>query len=131
MNDLITAVIADDEDYVRIIIKKILEKFNCNILGEAKDGSAALKMVLENKPDLVLLDVNMPLKQGDEVLSEIKKQLPDTTVLIITQFVDQRTIERFFDLGADNFIRKDYMANQIEEVISEALDKIKSASRFR
>jgi DNA-binding NarL/FixJ family response regulator len=131
MKDVITAVIADDEEYVRIIIKKILTKFNCNILGEASDGASALKLISEKKPDLVILDINMPIMQGDEVLREIKKQLPDTIVLIITQLVDQRTIERFFDLGADNFIRKDYMANQIEEVISESITKIKTSVSFR
>ncbi len=45
-------------------------------------------------------------------------------VLILTQFNDRKTIEKFFDLGVDNFIRKDYMADQITNVISESIAKI-------
>ncbi|MDD3149395.1 MAG: response regulator transcription factor [Candidatus Gastranaerophilales bacterium] len=123
-------LIADDDKIVRIMIKKILSDFKCEIVAEAQNGEEAVDFFIKYSPDVVLLDLKMPKKDGIESLKEIKAISKDAVIIILTSVSDMKEIEKCFDLGIENYIRKDLGANEIRRIfeitckkMSEKLDK--------
>ena len=82
---MINVLIADDHKMVREGLKRILEfEGEISVVDEADNGQECLKKVRTSKPDVVLLDINMPVMNGIETLEEIRKKKPKTKVLILT-----------------------------------------------
>jgi two-component system, chemotaxis family, chemotaxis protein CheY len=112
-------MVADDEISCRALIKAVLNSMNCEVVGEATNGEEALLLYRKLKPHLLMLDVNMPLKTGDEVLKEIMVEFPHAFVIMLTSVVDLPTIERCLSLGASNYIRKDIPVDEMKSIIRE------------
>ena len=82
-------VIADDDDDIRAAVRGLLEGDPVvEIVGEAGDGTAAIDLVSELKPDILILDLAMPIATGAEVLEQVKESAPGTKVLLFTAFPD-------------------------------------------
>ena len=77
-------LIADDEAHVRALMKRIVLSLGCKIVGEATNGVETVELFKKEKPDLLLLDINMPLKNGEEVLEAIMGEFPDAGVIMMT-----------------------------------------------
>ena len=116
------AIIADDEMHIRLYLRSILESMNMEVVGEATNGNEAIKLYSEKKPNFLLLDLNMPVKNGDEALKEIMTDYPDALVIILTATVDKKTVETLIDLGASNFIRKDTSVAEMKKILKETWD---------
>jgi two-component system, chemotaxis family, chemotaxis protein CheY len=91
----------------------------CEVVGEATTGVEAIELFKQLRPHLLLLDINMPSKTGDEVLKEIMAEYPKAFVIIVTSVADQESIERCIQLGAANYIRKDTPIEEIRQTIRE------------
>lgn len=119
----ITALIVDDDDHVRgflvVLIRRLLE----GTVLEARNGKEAVELYREERPDLVLLDVNMPHLNGMDALVQIKKINPDAVVIMITSLATRRIVEDAANRGATNFIRKDTSKSQILEAITETIEQ--------
>jgi two-component system chemotaxis response regulator CheY len=118
-----TVVIADDEMYVRVVIRSILESLQLNVVGEAADGEEALRVFRDKKPDLLLLDVNMPLKTGEDTLRTILGEFPEARVIMFSSVADRDSVERCLDLGARHYIRKDCPPDEMRRIIQEVLEE--------
>ncbi|OGI02813.1 MAG: hypothetical protein A2Y25_03210 [Candidatus Melainabacteria bacterium GWF2_37_15] len=114
-----TLLIADDEEHVRELIKMIADTIHLDVIGEASNGEEAVTLFKKNKPDIMILDINMPKKTGDEILEELKNELEDTCVIIMTAMVDQEDMDKCLKLGAKNFIRKDTPIYKMAKIINE------------
>ena len=114
-----TLLIADDEDHVRELIKMIADTIHLDVVGEAADGDEAIALFKEKKPDIMILDINMPKKTGDEILEELENEVKDTCVIIMTAMVDQEDMDRCIKLGAKAFIRKDTPIYKMAKMINE------------
>jgi len=112
-------VVADDESHCRMLIKAVLTSMNCEVVGEARTGDEAIELYRKLKPNLMLLDVNMPFKNGDEVLEELFSSFPDAFVIVLTSVTDMESIERCLSLGAANYIRKDTPISEIKVIIKD------------
>jgi two-component system, chemotaxis family, chemotaxis protein CheY len=112
-------LIAEDESHCRVLLKALVASMNCEVVGEAKTGAEVLSLYRELKPHLVLLDINMPLKTGDEVLKEILGEFPNAFVIMLTSVADLESVERCIALGAANYIRKDTPVAEIRTTIKE------------
>lgn len=99
------AVIVEDSKVIRHMIKQILSQLDIEVVGEAEDGIAGLEMVLDLKPDLLTVDVNMPKLNGDEVLKWVKKSHLETKVCIISS-LDEKEAKRLLEEGADGVVSK-------------------------
>jgi two-component system, chemotaxis family, chemotaxis protein CheY len=119
MNNKPKVLIADDEISCRALMKAVLNSMNCDVVGEAKNGEESLELYRKLKPHLLMLDVNMPLKTGDEVLKEIMRDFPNAFVIMLTSVVDLPTIEKCLSLGAANYIRKDLPLDEMKAIIKE------------
>lgn len=114
-------LVADDEMVMRMFIVSILTKMNCDVVGQACDGNEAVSMYRDKKPDLLMMDINMPLKTGEEALKEIRAEFPAAKVIMLTSVIESATVENCIELGASGYIRKDSPVDEIKAIISESL----------
>lgn len=117
-------LIVDDEPLVRIGIKSAIDwKANgMEIVGEAADGEEAIKLILEQQPDVVILDIKMPKKDGLEVLLEMKERGIHSKVIILSSFDDFTYVKKAMKWGAVDYFHKPSMN---EHEIASVLNKIK------
>lgn len=100
-------LIAEDQTMVRELISRILagEK-SLQIVGEAADGIEAVKLALQLKPDLMIVDAFMPGMNGVEVFNDIIKKLPSTRFLVISAHENAQLVRQILDLGIHGFVEK-------------------------
>lgn len=115
-------VIADDELHVLGMLKALMKTMNYAVVGEARNGQEAVDMYRREKPDVLLLDINMPVKDGKDALREIMHEFPDAMVIMLTSVVDMENVESCLELGAANYIRKDTPISEMRKIISETLE---------
>jgi DNA-binding NarL/FixJ family response regulator len=114
----IKVLIVDDHSLIREGLKRILsfEEDLC-IVGEAENGEKAINMIKHNKPDVLLVDFNMPVMNGIEVLKNIKEQRIDIRVIMLTVENDKKTIHEAIDIGADGYMLKDSAGEEIVDAV--------------
>jgi len=100
-------LLTDDEPHIRKFIGLVLKQFGAPQILEAGDGAIAVRLYGEQKPDLVLLDVNMPNLDGLQALEQIKQLDPDAVVVMLTSLANRQTVEECLRLGAADYLRKD------------------------
>lgn len=106
-NSKIKVLIADDHDIVRQGIEKILSKSDdVVVVSEASNGREVIELVKKTKIDVLLLDVEMPEKNGWEVLSELKVIKPNLPVIILSIFPEEHYGPRFIKAGAAGYLNK-------------------------
>lgn len=110
-------LIADDEAHIRMLLKALVSSLKCEIIGEAANGNEAVELVKLHKPNIVLMDVNMPFKTGDEALKDIIKISPSTIVIMLTSVSDFETIEECLQNGASGYIRKDTPPKDLRKLV--------------
>ncbi len=113
----LTAVVVDDAPLMRRLLKDILERNGFRVVGEAGDGKAALDVIRESKPQLVTLDITMPIMDGLESLSHIRKDFPEVQVVMVSAFGERSNILEAIKLGASNFIVKPFDEPKVVRVI--------------
>jgi two-component system, chemotaxis family, chemotaxis protein CheY len=119
----IKVLLADDEKHVRQLVKAILLPLNCEVAGEAENGEQAVSLYKEIRPDLVLLDVNMPVKDGKEALHEIMELNKGAVVIMLTSMSDIATVQASIDLGAVYYIRKDTPPAEMREMLKSVFQQ--------
>ena len=105
---VITIVLADDHDVVRAGIKRLLSiDKSIHVIDEAANGEDAIELVKYHKPDIALIDINMPKMDGIKVTEILKESIPDVFVVVLTALCDVSSIENALRVGADGFLVKD------------------------
>ncbi|MFC1614321.1 response regulator [Gemmatimonadota bacterium] len=117
-------LIADDQNFFRTVIRKMLDSLNCEVVGEATNGEEAVELFFREKPDLLFLDLHMPVKNGDIALEEIIGSHPDARVIMLTSVGDSDVVVKCLKLGAMNYILKGTTREKMKEVIEESILKI-------
>ena len=123
MNDrTITVFLADDHTIVRQGLAKLLEaEPHFKVVGEAENGRQAVSMVKALKPEIVIMDISMPLLNGIEATRLIKKSRPQTKVIILSMHTHDRYIEELINLGVSGYLLKDSTGSDIIRAISAAV----------
>jgi DNA-binding NarL/FixJ family response regulator len=123
MNDrFITIFLADDHTIVRQGLAKLLEaEPDLRVIGEAQNGREAVKKVQGLKPDLVIMDIAMPLLNGIEATRQIKKFSPQTKIIILSMHSHDRYISELISIGASGYLLKDSTGGEIVKAISAAM----------
>ncbi len=118
----IKVMIADDHVLIREGIKQILEfDGKVEVVAEASDGVRCLEMLKLITPDLLLLDINMPNKDGLQVLEEIKKNRLDIRVLILTIHNEVEYLLKAVDIGVNGYILKDAESAELKKAIDSVM----------
>jgi len=112
-------MLADDHVLMREGIRQLLEfDGSIEVVAEANDGEECIEKLLEVKPQILLLDINMPVKNGIEVLKEIRKQKIDVKVLILTVHDGIEYLLKAVDFGVDGYIMKDSESAELKKAIN-------------
>ncbi len=118
----ITIVLADDHTIVRQGLAKLLEaEPNLQVIGEAKDGREAVSKVAKLNPDIVIMDIAMPLLNGIEATRQIKKAAAQTKVIILSMHSHDRYISELIGLGASGYLLKDSTGGEIVKAVTAAM----------
>ena len=116
-----TVLIVDDESHIRKYVALILRSMGITSIIDASNGEEALAIYLRDRPDVVLLDVNMPQVDGIETLRRLKAADPECLVLMLTSLANRSTVEQALELGAVNYIRKDTPREEIARALTETI----------
>ena len=116
-------LLVDDEAHIRKYVALILKQLGATKIVEATNGEEAIAMFQQQKPDVVLLDISMPLMNGLETLKKLKAIDPESTVIMLTSMVNRQSIDEALALGAANYIRKDNPKEEIAQAIKETIEE--------
>lgn len=110
----ISVMLADDHVLVRESIRKFLEEEDTfQVLGEAGNGEIAVQMACQLKPDILIMDIDMPNLNGIEATKQIKKLCPRTAVLILTAYDYEQYIFALLEAGASGYLLKDISGREL------------------
>lgn len=122
MKQPIRIALADDHSIFREGMKVLLEKTNeLEITGMAGNGKELLKIIREQKPDVVITDIDMPEMNGIEATREIHKEFPDIPVIALTIFNDEHFIVDMLEAGAKGYITKSTPKEEVLEAAKAVL----------
>lgn len=117
-------LLVDDEPHVRKFISLVLRQLGSPTLVEAGNGRDAVEVYQRESPDLVLLDVNMPIQDGIQTLRQLKEVDPDCLVIMLTSLANRQTVEEAASLGAANYIRKDTPREEILAALQKTIAEV-------
>lgn len=118
----IEVLLCDDHEIFRNGIKATLEgQEGVEIIEEAKDGEQCLECLKTHLPDVVLLDINMPVLDGIETLKIIKKEYPFIKVLALTQYNEKRFVKQMLKQGADGYVLKSTSRRELLIALNEVM----------
>ena len=123
-----TVIIVDDEKLIREGIKKNIdwEKLNLYLLGEAENGLDAIYMIEQHVPDIILLDICMPMMDGLELAKAIKQRYPRTSIVMVTGYDEFNFVREALTIGVEDYILKPITKEKISEAIKSVQEKRKS-----
>lgn len=119
-NTKIRVLIADDEEHIRALLGAFIGQLGGEVVAYAGDGEEAVRLYEQHRPDLSLLDINMPRLSGDTVIARIMKLNPDALVIMLTAQDSVDSVRQCIDLGARDYILKSNPADKIFELIKNS-----------
>src|SRR2546425_19927 len=116
----ITVLLAEDHQIVREGFRSLLEhERDIKVVGEAETGRQAVQLTRKLRPAVVVMDIAMPLLNGLEATRQIRKDFPDTKVLILSAHSDDAYVEQMTELGAAGFLLKQISSHVLATAIRE------------
>jgi len=119
-----SVIIVDDNDMMRSILRSMLRGETYEVIGEARNGIAAVDIANRLKPDIICLDIMMPEKSGLEALREIKAARPEIAVVMITSSSEPETVQTAIQNGASGYIVKPFNAAKVLDTLAHVSAKL-------
>jgi two-component system response regulator DegU len=116
----IRLMLADDHRMLREGLSRSMREQGFDIVGEAGDGAEAVTLALNVRPDVILMDVTMPEIDGVEACRQVRAQLPDTKVVMLTMHADQGVLTSAIRAGATGYLVKDCSTEEIASAVRMA-----------
>lgn len=113
-------LMADDHSIFLAGVRKLIED-QCEVVGTVEDGRALLEAAERLKPELILLDISMPLLNGLEAARHLRKTLPEAKLLFLTMHASSRYATEVFKVGAHGFLLKQSAASELPQAIDSVL----------
>ncbi|WP_404459349.1 response regulator [Oceanobacillus kapialis] len=114
-------LVVDDANFMRVTLSTILQKESHDVVGEAGDGAEAVKLYKELNPDLVTMDITMPIMNGIDAIKEIKSFDPHATIIVCSAMGQQKVVVEAIESGAKDFIVKPFDESQVLETVNRIL----------
>lgn len=121
MNTIKVGIADDHKIFRKGVILSLRQYTNISFVFEAENGEELLKELETTQPDVVLMDLRMPGKDGIETTKEVSKRYPDVKVLILTMFEDERFVSHLMENGANGYLLKNADPAEIKKAIMEVM----------
>lgn len=122
MNKPIRILLADDHTIVRQGLARLLEEQpDMKIVGEATNGQVVVDQVLELKPDIIIMDIAMPLLNGIEAAKKVRKIMPECKIIILSMYSHEHYIHQLLETGISGYLLKDSSGQEIIRAIRAAM----------
>ena len=115
-----SVLVVDDSAFMRNLLKQLLEDDH-EVVGEAENGVEAVEMYDELDPDVVTMDVVMPIRNGIEATAEIKGDDPNASVIMCTSVGQEEKMREAVEAGADGYITKPFQKPNVLEAIDDVV----------
>lgn len=123
MKQKISVVLVDDHDLVRAGTRQYLERSNhVSVVGEADDGLVAQKVIENTRPDVALVDIKMPVQGGIDLARWIRKNHPDTKVIMLSAYDDDPYIIAALEVGANGYVLKNTSPAKLIHAVETVVD---------
>lgn len=116
----VRVLLADDEAHVRLLVRTIVTSIGYDVIAEAADGKRAVELFDATSPDLVLLDINMPVMDGLAALKALREKSDTVAIVMLTSLASADVVEESLEAGATYHLRKDLPVAELKEEIREA-----------
>ena len=114
-------LVVDDSQFMRLNIINYLTKNNIDVVGQAANGSEAIRLYKELKPDIVTMDITMPDMNGVEAVKEIIKMDPNAKIIMCSAMGQQAMVIDAIQAGARDFVVKPFQPERVIEAVKKAL----------
>lgn len=114
-------LVVDDAKFMRLTLSNILDKANHEIIGVAENGKEAIELYRKLNPDLVTMDITMPVMNGLDAVKGIKKEFPNATIIMCSAMGQQKMVVEAIEAGAKDFIVKPFDEGRVLDAINRVL----------
>ena len=126
-DDKLNIIIVDDHEFFRNGLKMVINRLKyAKVIGEASTGSEFLELLRQKEPDIVLIDIQMPVMYGIEATRRALEEFPDLKIVALTMFDDEEYVQSMIDAGAKGFLLK----NITKEVLDQALQALQAGKNY-
>ncbi|MFB6802561.1 response regulator [Peribacillus butanolivorans] len=115
-------LVVDDAKFMRMTLSNILSKAEHEVIGEGENGKEAIELFRKLNPDLVTMDITMPIMSGLDTVKEIKKDFPYAKVIMCSAMGQQKMVVEAIEAGAKDFIVKPFDECRVVDAINKVLD---------
>ena len=127
MEEKLKICIVDDHEFFRNGLKMVINRLKyAKVIGEATNGKEFLDLLKQNEPDIVLIDIQMPIMNGIEATRLALEEFPDLKIVALTMFDDEEYVQSMIDAGAKGFLLK----NITRDVLDHALQAIQAGKNY-
>jgi DNA-binding NarL/FixJ family response regulator len=120
-NRRIRVLLADDQPMIRKMVRSTLQRHpHIEVCAEVENGRQAVEQTKELKPDVVLLNITMPILNGFQAASEIKRQVPQSAIVILSTHADKHFVEEARKLGVRTYVSKSKIGEALVEAVEAA-----------
>jgi DNA-binding NarL/FixJ family response regulator len=117
----IRVAIVDDTEDLRFLLRTALERRGMEVVAEAADGREGIKACRASQPDVVLLDLAMPVLDGRAALPRIRRDSPRARIIVLSGFGADLLSDEMLELGADGYIEKGHSVRRIVQYVEDAV----------
>jgi len=120
---MLTVLVVDDSLVIRKVLSEMLEKLGHKVVGKAKNGRESIDLYEKLKPDLVTMDITMPIMSGIKALTAIRGKYQNAIVVMVTSHGEEKLVMDAISSGAKGFILKPLNEERIKNVIEKIFKK--------
>lgn len=128
---MVSVLIADDEEDIIALVKKLIEYPDVTIVGEARDGTDAYAQILEKKPDLVITDISMPGMSGMEVIEQVRLVCPDINFVVISGYRDFEYAQSALRFGVSDYLLKPIKKSELNDILKKVDLRLQSRNQLQ
>ena len=115
----VRVLLVDDENHVRMFIRAVMHSMGCEVVAQAANGKEALEEFDRAAPDLVMLDINMPIMDGITALKELRRKSGKVAIVMLTSLASAEVVEQCLEAGANYHLRKDLPVDELKQEIRD------------